>query len=84
MILIAFIYNIASDIIYAVLKILYFFTPNTIKVSQRLACRLPKLKGNQSIWVHGASVGEVLSAKALINKLQEQYMNYDIIITTHT
>ena len=69
MILIVVIYNILSFIIYIFLKILYVFTPNNIKLAQRLSAKLPKLYNNKTIWIHGASVGEIVSVKKLINNI---------------
>ncbi len=84
MILIVVIYNILSFIIYIFLKILYVFTPNNIKLAQRLSAKLPKLYNNKTIWIHGASVGEIVSVKKLINNIQAQYLDSDVLITTHT
>jgi 3-deoxy-D-manno-octulosonic-acid transferase len=51
---------------------------------QRLG-RIPERKGQRPcFWVHAASVGEVHTAKALINEIEEAFPNYDIIITTNT
>lgn len=36
------------------------------------------------IWLHAVSVGEVLAAKPLLNKLLERYPNYRVIVTTTT
>ena len=35
-----------------------------------------------TIWVHAGSVGEVQAAKPLISRLQQQYPQYTILVTT--
>ncbi len=37
-----------------------------------------------TIWVHAVSVGEVQAAKPLISRLQQQYPEYTILVTTMT
>ncbi len=37
-----------------------------------------------TIWVHAVSVGEVQAAKPLISRLQQQYPQYTILVTTMT
>ncbi len=51
--------------------------------------RFPKkllmaLKDKQNIWVHAVSIGEVLSVVDLIQKLEETYPQYQIVISTVT
>ncbi|MBI2560310.1 MAG: 3-deoxy-D-manno-octulosonic acid transferase [Planctomycetes bacterium] len=53
-------------------------------LSQRLGW-VPERKGQgPCFWVHTASVGEVLTAKTLINAIEEALPGYDIVITTST
>lgn len=37
-----------------------------------------------AIWLHGASVGEIMAAQGLIDGLKQKYPDYDIIISTLT
>jgi len=53
---------------------------------QRLGC-LPisfNLDGEQSIWIHAVSVGEVLTARALLPELRERYPRLRLILSTTT
>jgi len=54
--------------------------------SQRMG-RLPvsfNLDGDESIWIHAVSVGEALTARALISDLREQYPALRIFLSTTT
>lgn len=44
---------------------------------------VPRMKGHV-IWIHAASVGEVMVAKPLINKLKSRYPYFTILLTTTT
>ncbi len=46
----------------------------------------PKLEHDKSgvIWVHAVSVGEVLASKKLIEKLANEYPEYQMLVTTTT
>lgn len=49
--------------------------------------RLPisfNLDGDESIWIHAVSVGEALSARALIGDLRERYPSLRIYLSTTT
>ena len=49
--------------------------------------RLPlsvNLDADESIWIHAVSVGEALSARALIGELRERYPGYRIFLSTTT
>jgi 3-deoxy-D-manno-octulosonic-acid transferase len=55
-------------------------------VSQRMG-RLPvgfNLDGDRSIWIHAVSVGEALSARALIPELRRRYSGLRIFLSTTT
>jgi 3-deoxy-D-manno-octulosonic-acid transferase len=55
-------------------------------VGQRMG-RLPvsfNLDGDESIWIHAVSVGEALTARALIGDLKEQYPGLRIFLSTTT
>ena len=42
------------------------------------------LDGDQSIWVHAVSVGEVLTARPLVSALQAEYPNLRVFLSTTT
>ncbi|MFL1780695.1 3-deoxy-D-manno-octulosonic acid transferase [Candidatus Hepatincolaceae symbiont of Richtersius coronifer] len=60
------------------------------KLKQRLGFNLKKSSTaapsfkSPIIWVHGASVGEIISAEALIKTIKLIYPHYYFIITSHT
>ena len=39
---------------------------------------------NACIWIHCASVGEVLTVKALVKSIEKEFNNLDIIVSTNT
>ncbi|HEY0873383.1 MAG TPA: 3-deoxy-D-manno-octulosonic acid transferase [Vicinamibacterales bacterium] len=42
------------------------------------------LDGDESIWIHAVSVGEVLTARALLQELRERYPGFRIFLSTTT
>ena len=42
------------------------------------------LDGEESIWIHAVSVGEVLTARALLPQLRERYPRFRIVLSTTT
>jgi 3-deoxy-D-manno-octulosonic-acid transferase len=42
------------------------------------------LDGDESIWIHAVSVGEVLTARALLPQLRQRYPRYRIFVSTTT
>lgn len=42
------------------------------------------LDGDESIWIHAVSVGEVLTARALLPELRERYPHLRIFLSTTT
>jgi len=42
------------------------------------------LDGEQSIWIHAVSVGEVLTARAILPQLRERYPGYRLFLSTTT
>jgi len=81
------------DMLYIVLFILaspwvVFRMIVTGKYRRGLLQRLGKVKkrrgSNLCVWIHGVSVGEILSARTLVDRLQRSYSNLDIIISTTT
>ncbi|MDR0484538.1 MAG: hypothetical protein LBH40_04615 [Alphaproteobacteria bacterium] len=76
-------YNAVFYII-AIFSLLLLFGKFKEKTRQRLLLnKIPK-NNDKYIWLHGASVGEVLSAESLINSLLNKYPFIKIIITSHT
>ena len=60
----------------------------TKELAQRLGY-LPRADGHlqdrgQSIWIHAASVGEVVAAKPIADEIQRLYPDYDLVFTTVT
>ncbi len=53
-------------------------------VTQRLGWHGARKGKNPCIWIHGASVGEVLTVKALIKSLEREFDNFDIVISANT
>lgn len=66
---------------------LYRAKDNKPKVGKRWVehfGRTPALKGNNPIWVHAVSVGEVIAAKPVIEALKKRYPGVTILLTTTT
>ena len=85
--------------VYSVLIVLFFVVTSpyllyqairyrkyVVNLRQRLGC-LPvsfNLDADQSIWIHAVSVGEVLTARALLPELRERYPRLRIFLSTTT
>jgi len=53
-------------------------------LGQRLGF-LPRRQGDRPcLWVHGVSVGEVASARTLIEAFRERFADWDVVVTTTT
>lgn len=53
------------------------------RIGERFGCfRAPPLR--QPIWVHAVSVGETIAAEPLIRRLQQQFPQRDIVVSTMT
>ena len=85
--------------IYSVLIVLFFVVMSPYLVYQAVRYRkyvrsLPQrlgilplsfnLDGDDSIWIHAVSVGEVLTARALLQELRERYPRLRIFLSTTT
>lgn len=77
------IYLYLTYIIYFLLFPIGYCLKNST-LSKRLLIYNAPDKEKKTIWIHGASVGEILSVSTLVRKLKECYPNYKIIITSHT
>ena len=76
-------YNLLLLLATPLLLIYLVIRPKYRTLLNRFHPRVPKLSGSP-IWVHGASVGEVLSAKTLIQELKRAYPGVPIVLTTGT
>ncbi|WP_188008756.1 lipid IV(A) 3-deoxy-D-manno-octulosonic acid transferase [Grimontia hollisae] len=66
---------------------LYRTKDNKPKVGKRWVehfGRTPALKGDNPIWVHAVSVGEVIAAKPVIEALKKRYPDIAVLVTTTT
>src|SRR5688500_20331913 len=57
-----------------------------MSLRQRL-CILPvsfNMDGDRSVWIHAVSVGEVLTARALLPELRQRYPHLRIFLSTTT
>src|SRR5919109_3207122 len=85
--------------IYSVLTVAFFIVVSPYFLYQAIRYRkyitnLPQrlgylpvsfnLDGDESIWVHAVSVGEVLTARALLPDLRERYPRLRIFLSTTT
>jgi 3-deoxy-D-manno-octulosonic-acid transferase len=85
--------------IYSVLIVLFFAVMSPYLLYQAVRYRkyvrsLPQrlgilplsfnLDGDESIWIHAVSVGEVLTARALLQALRERYPRLRIFLSTTT
>ncbi len=53
-------------------------------IGQKLGWPAPRQTQAPSIWVHGVSVGEVLSARGLVQRLNKRFPSWEIVISTTT
>lgn len=75
------VYNFLYGIVVSILLIFGFVTNNKI-IKQKIFFKKYKFSNSfKTIWLHGASVGEVFSANTLINVLHQQN---NIVISTNT
>ena len=51
---------------------------------QRLGWLDTRKRERPCVWIHCASVGEVLTVKALVKALEKEFNNWDIVISTNT
>ena len=53
-------------------------------LNQRLGMLKERVGNKPGIWVHGASVGEVITAKSIIGKIDEEFPEWETFISTTT
>lgn len=53
------------------------------RVGERFGC-FPPVTLRQPIWVHAVSVGETIAAATMIKRLQQEYPDSDMVVTTMT
>ena len=53
-------------------------------IGQKLGFLEPRPTSAPCIWVHGVSVGEVLSARGLVQRLKRRFPSWEIVISTTT
>jgi 3-deoxy-D-manno-octulosonic-acid transferase len=83
-----FFYNILTNLIILISPIIIFFRilkgkedPDRVKEK---FCIYSKKKTNKKIWIHAASVGELMSVAPIIKKLEKNKKIKSIILTTST
>jgi 3-deoxy-D-manno-octulosonic-acid transferase len=54
------------------------------RIAERFALVPRRTSGNSLIWVHAVSVGEVIAATPMIQRLMEKYPNHEFCVTTTT
>mgnify|MGYP003983754223 FL=1 len=53
-------------------------------LNQRFGITEERLSGKPGIWVHGASVGEVITAKSIIERIDEEFPEWETFISATT
>jgi 3-deoxy-D-manno-octulosonic-acid transferase len=53
-------------------------------IGEKLGFLQPRQTAAPGIWVHGVSVGEVLSARGLVQRLKKRFPSWEIVISTTT
>ena len=53
-------------------------------LNQRFGIQADRLSHKPSIWVHGASVGEIITAKRIIERIDEEFPEWEIFISATT
>ncbi len=53
-------------------------------LNQRFGMLKERVSNKPGIWVHGASVGEVITAKSIIGKIDEEFPEWEIFISAMT
>ena len=83
-----FIYGILTNLVILLSPIVFFFRilkgKEDIKRFQEKVCIYSKKKAFKTIWVHAASVGELMSVIPILKKLEDNEKVNKIILTTST
>jgi len=53
-------------------------------LNQRLGITTDRVNNKPGIWVHGASVGEVITAKGIIERIDEEFPEWETFISATT
>jgi len=53
-------------------------------LTQRLGCICNREEKMPCVWIHCASVGEIITVKTLVNSLEKEFNNWDVVISTNT
>jgi 3-deoxy-D-manno-octulosonic-acid transferase len=53
-------------------------------LNQRFGITTERVSNKPGIWVHGASVGEVITAKSIIERIDEEFPEWETFISTST
>lgn len=53
-------------------------------LNQRFGITMERVSNRPGIWVHGASVGEVITAKSIIERIDEEFPEWEIFISATT
>ncbi len=53
-------------------------------LNQRFGIQADRLSHKPSIWVHGASVGEIITAKSIIERIDEEFPEWETFISATT
>lgn len=77
----SFFYNIA---LFLLMSFLFFQKKRKKGLWKRLGFQIPDPKGKELIWIHAVSVGEIKSAKILIEKIQKEKPSSFLLVTTTT
>ncbi len=83
-----FFYNILTNLIIIISPIIFFFRiikgKEEIKRVSEKFCIYSQKKSNKKIWIHAASVGELMSIVPIIRKLEKDINIKNVILTTST
>ena len=64
--------------------VLFFQKKRTRSIWKKLGLSIPDRQEKELIWIHAVSVGEVKSAKILIEKIKKEKPSFFLLVTTST
>lgn len=53
-------------------------------LAQRLGWHVARKGTSPCVWIHGASVGEILTVKELVKSIEKEFNNLDIVVSANT